>query len=414
MTKKEGGDDRTRGCGAIVRAARQAHHRSRVDTLLRIVSARSTHAPVLVSRSLRPALRPRCVVCLTSPHLLLPHAPAPFLGACPVRAHSAVGLCLLTLSVCFSLARSLSISLSFSRARALSLSLSFFLSLSRSRARFQSFSLSISLSLPPRSPARATTVLRAAPEPPQSLAAGPPTITPNTTKEFKAVLKALERDAAKIVRDANETVFARVVEFVHTHAKANDRGSGIPTCVVLAGTNVADNHGTLRNLSKNLSQRCKPCCLATISPRHEQTIAGMLGSILQQLTTRHTSEGGGGGEGGGGPGGGTCAVSAVSHQGSMQNIRQWYSSTFPAEGGKGGEGGKEGRRAVPLLIMLEEMESIDPDLFSDLVGVLYEERGSLPLALVLNLSGIIVGFFYLYSRSLLRYMYAVTEVQVCK
>ena len=84
----------------------------------------------------------------------------------------------------------------------------------------------------------------------------------------------------------------------------------------------------------------------------------------------------------------------------MQNIRQWYSSTFPAEGGKGGEGEKEGRRAVPLLIMLEEMESIDPDLFSDLVGVLYEERGSLPLALVLNLSGIIVGFFYLYSRSL--------------
>ena len=85
----------------------------------------------------------------------------------------------------------------------------------------------------------------------------------------------------------------------------------------------------------------------------------------------------------------------------MQNIRQWYSSTFPAEGGKGGEWGKEGRRAVPLLIMLEEMESIDPDLFSDLVGVLYEERGSLPLALVLNLSGIIVGFFYLYSRPLL-------------
>jgi hypothetical protein len=36
--------------------------------------------------------------------------------------------------------------------------------------------------------------------------------------------------------------------------------------------------------------------------------------------------------------------------------------------------------------MLEEMESFDPDLFSDLVGVLYEERGSLPMALVLNLS----------------------------
>jgi hypothetical protein len=83
------------------------------------------------------------------------------------------------------------------------------------------------------------------------------------------VLKALERDAARIVRGANETVFTRVVEFVHTHAKANDRGSGIPTCVVLSGTNVADNHGTPRNLSKDLSQRCKPCCLATISPRYK-------------------------------------------------------------------------------------------------------------------------------------------------
>ena len=59
------------------------------------------------------------------------------------------------------------------------------------------------------------TVLRAAAEPTAPLS--PPTVSPNTTKEFRSLLKAIDRDAAHVIKEANESVFARVSEFVHAH-----------------------------------------------------------------------------------------------------------------------------------------------------------------------------------------------------
>ena len=42
-------------------------------------------------------------------------------------------------------------------------------------------------------------------------------------KEFRSVLRAIDRDAATVIKDANDIVFARVADFVQTHATRKDK-----------------------------------------------------------------------------------------------------------------------------------------------------------------------------------------------
>ena len=75
-------------------------------------------------------------------------------------------------------------------------------------------------------------------------------------------------------------VFARVSEFVQVHAVRAHAGTGIPTCVLLSGVNLQDHHGTLRAMSRSIKSRCRStstststCCIATLTPHQDQTVA---------------------------------------------------------------------------------------------------------------------------------------------
>jgi hypothetical protein len=95
--------------------------------------------------------------------------------------------------------------------------------------------------------------------------------------------------------------------------------------------------------------------MATITPHQDQTVAGMLGTVLQQLLNGSNTAASN-----------TKANSAVSQHGTMQNIKHWYATTFPAfadasagkqpQGTRDGGGGDAGGGGPPILIMLEEIE----------------------------------------------------------
>ena len=252
-------------------------------------------------------------------------------------------------------------------------------------------------------PCIARAVLRAAAKP-----VGVAERSPAASDAMRAVLKAVDSDAAAVIRDANDVIFSRVSDFVATHTVASSEAARcIPACVLISGVNLQDHHSTLRVLSRSLKKRCPATVTATLTPHNAQSVAGMLGALLFQLIHSRAHAADEQAIRAQGAAGGTkddvpalLAGAGVQH-GSMQNIRQWFASMLAADGLASGTQGQ--CRAAPassapainharphapraIVILLEEIESFDPDLLNEFLGVLYEERGSLPLALVLQLS----------------------------
>ncbi|KAJ1483591.1 origin recognition complex subunit 3 N-terminus-domain-containing protein, partial [Baffinella frigidus] len=197
-----------------------------------------------------------------------------------------------------------------------------------------------------------------------------PTVSssPGVHRVFQHVLEHAGDSAASLLRSSNQATLLDIATFVHScHHVANGsnpapaagptrseagpsiRGGGIPTGVIMSGSSVQDRPLSLGALEAAILAK-GPARFACASSANATSLGGVLASILghflgeQELPAKHCSS---------------------------RNLLDWAATLEVMS---------------PLVILIRDIEAFDPQVLSDLVGVMHQELHTLPIVLLLTVA----------------------------